>query len=385
MHKRQELRHLCKIYPFKNISILIFIVLLLTGLLDERIPLSSRITRPTTEFILTYITFFIGFCSINNINELKYILNRLIRILLILCTYGIFTFILQNNPLYDIVSSSFSGSNVAGIWSNIQSRGYRVCSFLSNPIVYGGFSGMMFIIINSLYQNSKNNLLKYTLLLLILANVFIANSRTGIFSTLFGLIIFYFLKNKLSYKNFLLLFATIFCAIILYNTLDFIKPIFDSVIDLVITGGINTGGSNIELKETQWKTSILYFYDAPFFGNGFSYFHEIIGNKDSSSFNNDIAGMEGYQYKLLIENGLFMIIAVIIFYTRIIMFFYKNKSIFGYLGLSCTLLFLFFINSAGTYGSAFLHFGIYIGLILRCCYEKNILNTDTCIQCRTIH
>lgn len=290
--------------------------------------------------------------------------------LVIICVYGLFTFIIQSNPIYDLISNSFSGD--LGIWANVQERGYRVCSFLSNPIVYGGVMGMYSLIVLNVWK-TNNKLFKYIVFALLLLSVLIANSRTSIFATLVAYILYFLLKNKLSYKNILAAFSAVIIVLIMYNQFGFIRPMMDSAIDLVTTGGVNTQGSTTDLKVQQWEVSLLSFYDAPFFGHGLSYFYEVMGNKDSFVYNPLIAGMEGYQYKLLIEQGGFMIIAVIIFYIQLLAIFFKKRiysQTISYTGIACTISFLFFICATGVYGSAFLHFGIYIGILLRCVYDK---------------
>lgn len=372
-----------KFYPLRNISIIIFIIYLLIGLFDQRIPLISRISRPVTEFVTTYTAFFIGFCSIKSNNELHKVIQGFTKILIIVSIYGIITYILQNNPWYDLLTSTFNGE--VGIWSGVQERGYRVCSFLSNPIVYSGVMGMYSLIILQMWHPKKKTI-KYILISLLALSTLIANSRTGVFSTLLLYALFYFLKNRFSYKNLLIIFTVIILMTILYN-ISFIKPILDSSFDLFTTGGENIEGSNIDLKEQQWIVSLEYFNEAPFLGHGLAYFIEVIGNKNSYLNNPELAGMEGYQYKLLIEQGLLMIIAVLIFYVRLFIISWKNRNsnITSYLTIACIAAFIFFICSTGIYGSTFLYFGIYIGLLLRCTYDKKIFNSHSSLQRTKIH
>ena len=385
LYSHHELMTCYKKYPLRKISIIIFIIYLLIGVVDSRIPLISRFSRPVTEFFATYMVFFIGFCCVKSEKDLRLILRGFANMLTIVCVYGLFTFIIQSNPIYDLISNSFSSG--LGIWANVQERGYRVCSFLSNPIVFGGVMGIYSLIVLNTWK-TNNKIFKYIVFALLLLSVLIANSRTGIFSTLVAYILYYLLKNKLSYKNLLAAFSAIIMIFVMYNQLSFIRPMIDSAIDLVMTGGVNTQGSTTDLKEQQWEVSLLSFYDAPFFGHGLSYFSEVLGNKDSFVYNPLIAGMEGYQYKLLIEQGGFMIIAVIIFYLQLLILFFKNRKVnytISYVGIACTVSFLFFICATGVYGSAFLHFGIYIGILLRCVYDKRFFSTYPSIQCREIH
>lgn len=382
LYFHHELKTCYKEYPLRKISVAIFIIYLLIGLVDTRIPLISRFSRPVTGFFLTYMAFFVGFCGVKSNKDIHLILRGFTQMLVIICVYGLFTFIIQSNPIYDLISNSFSGD--LGIWANVQERGYRVCSFLSNPIVYGGVMGMYSLIVLNVWK-TNNKLFKYIVFALLLLSVLIANSRTSIFATLVAYILYFLLKNKLSYKNILAAFSAVIIVLIMYNQFGFIRPMMDSAIDLVTTGGVNTQGSTTDLKVQQWEVSLLSFYDAPFFGHGLSYFYEVMGNKDSFVYNPLIAGMEGYQYKLLIEQGGFMIIAVIIFYIQLLAIFFKKRiysQTISYTGIACTISFLFFICATGVYGSAFLHFGIYIGILLRCVYDKRFFNSHTSVQCR---
>ena len=101
--------------------------------------------------------------------------------------YGFITFILQGYPYDDALHIAFG--NDVGIWSEVQSRGYRVLSTLNNPIVYGF---VMFIATTYLYLQrdnfSKN--VYFCLSLLVFLNVFLANSRTGIVAGVFLLVVY---------------------------------------------------------------------------------------------------------------------------------------------------------------------------------------------------
>ena len=374
-----EFKTCYKGYPLRKISIAIFIIYLLIGLVDTRIPIISRFSRPVTGFFSTYMAFFIGFCCVKNYNDLHVIFRDLVKMLVFVCAYGLYTFVIQSNPIYNLISNSFSGD--LGIWANVQERGYRVCSFFSNPIVFGSVMGIYSLIILNLWR-TKDKIFKSVVLTLLLLCVLIANSRTSIFTTLVAYILYFLLKNKLSYKNFLVAFSAVIIFLIMYNQFAFIRPMINSAIDLVMTGGVNTQGSTTDLKVQQWEISLLSFYDTPFFGHGLSYFNEVMGNKDSYIYDPLIAGMEGYQYKLLIEQGGFMIIAVIMFYIQLFTLFLKkriNSRTISYVGIASTFSFLFFICATGIYGSAFLHFGIYIGILLRCVYDKSIYSAYSSI------
>lgn len=89
-----EFKYSYKIYPLSNISIIILILDLMIGVLDQRISPISRISRPLSEFALTYMAFFIGYCFIKSFDDLNLIIRSLVKILFIVCSFGVITFII---------------------------------------------------------------------------------------------------------------------------------------------------------------------------------------------------------------------------------------------------------------------------------------------------
>lgn len=120
-------------------------------------------------------------------------------------------------------------------------------------------------------------------------------------------------------------------------------------------------------KTLQQEAALLFFYNAPFFGNGFNYFDEVIKTGQIYSYNDELAGMEGFGYMLLVEQGIFMIIANIIFFTQLLFFFWKKKKRQPIANLLISILasFLFFILLAGTYGNVMTYYFLYFGICIK--------------------
>lgn len=145
------------------------------------------------------------------------------------------------------------------------------------------------------------------------------------------------------------------------------------VIDIFITGGNNTQGSNMELKNDQLATSLLYFYDSPFWGHGINYFRENI--QERYGMLSGLAGLEGYGYRILVELGVFMLIAFIIYiisFIRVTVSYYKQNKMVASILISQFIAFIFFIIATGDYGGVFEYAFIIIGLNLKWLISKSM-------------
>lgn len=347
-------------YPFKWITLILLIIHLMVGFMDERISLLSGMSRAIMTFSSTYLCFFLGYLSIKRNEDFVFFIKEIVILLIPIIIWGFITGILQSNPYYNALTSSF-GEDV-GIWGDVQDRGYRVCSFLSNPIVYGAVMGMfcmfMFIFLQPQYQSTK-----YLLCICLMANVLMSNSRTGLVTM--GLMVLLYIILVYGKNFFALLRITIVIILLLvvaYNMSGSLQSIFDSVIDLYKTGGEHTQGSDVDLKITQMTISVLYFYEKPWFGHGFDFF-----NEELVGFDDKLAGLEGYIYSLLIEQGLVMIIAVCLFAIMFIYYCLKNKKSFMYRNFTVATFvsFVFFICATGTYGNVFEYFALLLGVNIK--------------------
>lgn len=367
--KHKEFEFNWKNYPLNWITLCIIITVFIIGFLDSRLNLIASISRPIRDISETYLCFFIGYASIQSFEDWLKAQKYLLRIFVIMAIWGIITFVLQNNPWYDYVTSLYH-SGETGIWSEVQVRGYRVSSFLSNPIVYGFLVSIVLIQFMSTRKIKGFNIV---ILILLFLNFILSNSRTSYAAALIAAAILYLLRYRYSTKVFVSI-VLIFCfSLVAYNYFQPFTNMVNMMTDIFLTGGQNVGGSTTELKEMQWTASLYYFSLSPWFGNGLSYFSEVIMN--SGSWQADyLAGMEGYAYKLLVEYGLIMIIVVMIFWGKALWFYKKTWNVnptFASVNLSIIISFLFFICATGTYGSVFVYTSIILGMNMKqmrlCC------------------
>lgn len=362
----KDFRSEWKNFPYKSIMLLLLIVHICVVVLDPRVSgLLKIISRIFNNFVPRYWALFVGYSMVGSLRIARGTCAKLCLLFGVMTIYGCVTYILQGNPYDNLLHLSF-GDEV-GIWSNVQTRGYRVFSTLNNPIVYG-FVMCMAASLVYLFREGLSKASYITLILLCLLNVFLANSRTGVVCGLLLVVLFLLLKNGISIRlvGSSAVIALLFSA--LYYTIPFVKEASDSVFDIFLTGGENTGGSTVELKDNQLDISLLLFAIHPYFGHGFNYFQEVIIEKDASTLE-VLAGMEGFGYKLLIEEGVFMIIAVDILFFALVRDFFKlmlnTKSPLPCMGIAWTVSFLVFLLLAGIYGGIFTIGMILIGMLLR--------------------
>ncbi len=363
----KEFNNYWKEFPLNFILLVLLFTHLMVGLMDERLNLISKLSRPIFIYAQTYFCIFIGYTSLKTLREWSTIPKTILVIFGIVGLYGIVTFLMQNNPYYDFINQLFSSSNEKGIWFEVQERGYRVLSTFNNPIPYGFTIGVVSLFaINHFFKTP--NLFIVLILLVIASNIFLSNSRSAVVSFMMSIFIFTLLQLRFNFNWKYLARIFIFAiSIIAFNMfIPAFKTSINDVTDIIKTGGEEVQGSNIELKQTQWERSLFYFTQSPVWGNGYYYFAENIYsyNKDP-----ELAGLEGYAYKLAVEEGLLQIIAILAFFLLLFrhLFISWNKinNRYSCFSISALFTFVFFIVSVGTYGNVFVVTFLLLGLIIR--------------------
>lgn len=362
IHK--ELKKDWKIFPFKWLLIALLIITWLIVQFDERsFPPLTYISRVFNNFVPRFMALFVGYSAITSVKVWERSAKPLGFVFLIVCLYGFVTYVLQSNPYDDMLHMAFGGE--LGIWWFVQERGYRVFSTLNNPIVYGY---VMFLVTTYLYLQRKNyGRITYLMLsLLTILNAFMSNSRTGLLAGALLIAVYALVEYRFSYRIVGYLATTIVLFVVLYQNVAFVQNAADSVLDIFLTGGENTSGSTIDLRETQLETSLLFFYLHPWLGNGFNYFHEVIRTQYDTNLMG-LAGLEGYGYKLLVEEGSLMIISVVLLYSSMLLFFIRRLNIRQYASMAIAWIvsFFFFLFGTGEYGGIYTIGMLFIGMLLR--------------------
>ena len=358
----KEIKGELKSFPLKNISFAILLIYFIISLLDKRLSLIGSIVRPIIYFIQTYLWLFIGYSLFKQEKDWREVIRILFQVLSIFAVYGLVTWIIQRNPWNEFVDSVYGGGSM---WVGIQERGYRVYSFLNNPIAYGCVMTIGALSIWPLYLRTRSKMI-LAFLLLIICNVFLSNSRTDIILLGLSIILYILFYYGLSVKAIAYLGGICIGVGILYFNVDSIRSVMNSVFDIFISGGSNLTGSSIEMRELQLTTAFMYFNESPFWGHGLQYFSENIQPQYGTR--SGLAGLESYAFRLLVEMGLFMIIAFIIYVFRFIYIANRRKSCslqISSLVLAQFVAFVFFLIATGDYGNVFEYCLIIIGVNLK--------------------
>ena len=165
-------------FPLKFITFVLLVVHVLVVLADSRVTGAlSMVSRVFNNFVPRFLALFVGFSMADSLISWRKTSSFLVKSFVIMGIYGFITYLLQANPYDDLLNTVFAGQE--GIWSNVQSRGYRVLSTLSNPIVYG----FIMVVAASFVYVEKASVGRncfWLFLTIVICNAFLANSRTGI-------------------------------------------------------------------------------------------------------------------------------------------------------------------------------------------------------------
>ncbi|MDN3583738.1 O-antigen ligase family protein [Mucilaginibacter flavus] len=205
----------------------------------------------------------------------------------------------------------------------------RVNSFSFHPYLYGFLLNTIALISIFFYQNikqikvSKRYIL--TLIALFIINLYFSNSRIIllIFIGSYGIYALFSITAERFFQYILILPLLI---IVLFQ-IPKVSKTMDQLADVVLTGGSSTEGSSVDMRQTQLLLSFKYFNDSPIFGNGFDYIIENLGfSSDNSKRSSDAEafGFESYFFVLLIEQGLIGIIANLILFVSLLVYYIRN-------------------------------------------------------------
>lgn len=373
-------------FPFKTELLIIFIIHIGIIVTDQRINHDTikMCSRIFNNYIPRYMALFVGYASLQKLGDWRKTTITLFCIFTLMGVYGVISWLIQDNPYYEMLHTTFFNGK-EGIWTDVQNRGYRVLSTLSNPIVYGYvmcIAGHLIL----LWRKNMNISLWICLLTLTISNIFLANSRTSIVSGLILAIVFLLSKYRLSFRTCRAIALCIAILSVSYLAIPIVRQVLDSTIALFTSSRADTAGSSIDLKFDQLRASVYFFLKHPFWGNGFSFFQETIIMKHTG-YERDLAGLEGFGYKLLVEEGIFMIIAVTGLFFNIFRYFLNKGHLGNYAnaGTAWTASFLAFMLFTGCWGGIFTIGMLFIGLLIKLIQHYGILYTCACIQCRTIY
>lgn len=308
-------------YPLKKISIIIAIVYVIIAISCTWQSFPQSLYKGAIDYSISFLMLFAGYNAIKDNADYDRVLKVLKPIVLVSAVYGLFCFVLKDNPYNKLIGISEVGINYDFFETQ---RGYRIAGFCntSNPHAH------LLMVSSFLLINREKSKYNYILLILSLMNILLSDSRAPL-ADLGVLILMYFILTKDSSKKNKVIIYFI-CTILILFQIPFFSDFADGIIGKVTDvfaseGETEVSGSSMVLRVSQLLAAWNYFIQAPFFGHGFGYYGDFIFIPGTDC--NGLWGMESYILWLMVEQGGIMIILACIFYASLYMSLGKYKKI----------------------------------------------------------
>lgn len=356
--------------PLKIPMILYLIGFLVVGCESHYLSFFYMIYKPLIHFFDTYFVILLGFIASKKI---KVISKPIIDVLFFVTVYGIFTYIIKENPIQELICQIFNiGYDHSYYW---ESR-VRVDSTWSGSISYGFICSMFFYLLLSHLRSRK----EIYLLILLLINLMLSGSRTDIVTFFLMGFVLIVIKYNMK-KSFVIFLISVIVVFVCYNTIPIVYERINNV-STTIQGKDNVEGSSIELRNNQTSAVLLLFIQSPIVGHGIDYITEEMGFGTNQWEGDSLyKGFESLVYIIMIERGLvglfseLLIVLSILFYA--LKYLKQDKNTVANIVL-LILAFIFFAISTGAL-DIWLLVMFYIGLYIRKIHDERTCNNYTCL------
>lgn len=344
--------------PLKQLWIIYFLGFLMISINAVELSAFSKIWKPLSLFITTYFVLILGYFSSDSFRGFD---KNLSRIILIMCLYGFFSFVMKEDYLRQTFTSDYLRSYYFG-------NRIRIASTCFHPIAYGFICSVVFLLV-FVYKKTSWRML---LLASLAASVLLCGSRTALVA-FFCMMATYILLGLNVNEKIRIIASAVIIGIL---AIVFIPPVNQKFSDVVnsIEGKEASSGSSMEMREGQLDASVAIASQFPLTGGGFDYIQEGIGygkDIDSSYWNEygDLYGFESYLYILIIERGLLGIMLELMVVLTLFIWFFKRRKFskkYSAIGISILISFLVFSLMTGTLNTwliSMFFIGIYMGKI----------------------
>ena len=270
--------------------------------------------------MITYLYVFLGYCMAPDYKKLMESRRWVCACLVII--FGIA--VVCEALTYNIIASNITDST---IWTTERAdteRGFRVTSTQGSPNIFGYVNVLLAILILNIKDKTGR---KYLMFAMILVDIVLCGTRAPIFGLASSVCIYalFASKGKLVRAG---LFGLL-TIVVAVNFIDSKSPamkLVNGVVDIFTTGGENTGGSSVDLRERQFAVAMILALDNPIWGSGQG-FCSAMQNEESSmhiNYDQDLYGAESVIFYMFIDYGFVYTGLIIIYYLSYILFFMKN-------------------------------------------------------------
>lgn len=293
---------------FKRPFVLLSLSYLISGLLAISFVSFSGITT-TLNFVITKaIKVYMLWNLITGKEDIIRIVRHYMIVFSLIFVYGVFEYLTQSNPImtfeYSMIPEQYAESKLfVSDMDGLRGGRTRLQSLLSIHIEYGvsAILFLFFVLKISKYKFTHiSDVKKWGYVVASFLCLYFSNSKTPL--VVLPIFILPFLKGRR-----VVAFCVVSITLLLFFHSQIAEYVYANLIDPDAFDINNTDmskGSSLYMRVIQLQVSINAFLQAPLFGNGLRYASAVLANKDPLIF-----GAESVWFKLLIEQGLFGLIA----------------------------------------------------------------------------
>lgn len=310
METLRELIHL----PFVEVSVFVYLLLLMVGICDARLSWVERVMRPTVYYLAFSAPLLLAGVFLRSKQECLHVLRFYVILMLVFCVYGIVCFVTRSNMYYSFISALYDVRDVGA--EVLAKERSRVSSFATYPHLYGIWlvlSILAVCLLRAMYEIRTAWPLVIAFLLLV-GNLLLTNCRVVILVMAVGWSVWLLAGGGYSRNRLLaaLLALCVGIAAIFSGHLGVVTDTIDTV-----RGKSEATGSTLESRVAMFKWCYIEFLRSPWVGNGFGYKTEVLGyaaKKEERASEKEFAGFESLWATLLVEQGMCGIAAMLVLF-----------------------------------------------------------------------
>lgn len=296
------------------------------------------------ELVSKYFVIAYAYVCIKDSEDIYKSVNFVFKALIVLTFFA----------LLNIITTQALFINSLGI-DTVGGDRLRVQAMFANAFCYGYISVVLLFFAIFAYNKKMLTKRKYIIsLLCCIFGIITCGSRTVLITGFASYIFYIIFTQKLSKKIYSALVIVILFAVS-YNFIPSVQEKIDQTLSVFTDStGSQVGGSNLEMRQTQYLTTFFYIKDNPFFGMGKDFFYIDLGWSDvvenGSTDRTDLAGLEGVMMSLLLERGFVGVLFYFVFYVMLFSAFLKYRKYDKqtcFIGISLLVAYMLFANSNG--------------------------------------
>lgn len=304
-----------KQFPFKWLILLLLMLHILNAVYNPYLSLPKALFLSFTSYLVSFGIFVMSYYSISQEKDIDIIYERLYLYILVVSGCGFFFKIIGYNPIMIIEDCSHIGMYSGKISAFQLSPNTHILSIMFP----------LFVVLRSIPM--RNALLIFILLL---CNIIFSTHRFPFVDLAFAFLLIIILspimaqKKYKIYRNILAILVVGIFGIFVLGSLGILK-IDDKIerfTNAAQTDDRNVSGSSLAMRLDQIEVAKVYYNERPAWGHGIGYYNAFLQKGDDKM---GLLGMESIILWLLVEYGLYLIVAIIALVISILFYFIKVR------------------------------------------------------------